>query len=168
MNGDGNSCVKSVKELKREVQTLATFTPPWSGWARQVVCFRKLQKSSNGKAWGEGRGFLELLNHPTSTCEEEYWQLNSLHSSGFRLPTRFWNLAAGVCYHSATRALERSSTDDGPRSCSPSKVLGGAEVRALRRQVKFFHNKLGQPFFYGALWLCHIGTVSTVLEEHYF
>lgn len=42
------------KELKREVQPLATFTPPWGGWARRIVCFRKLQKSSNGKAGGEG------------------------------------------------------------------------------------------------------------------
>ena len=37
---------------------------------------------------------------------------NSLHSSG-RLSTRCWNIAAGTCFHSATRALVRSDTDHG-------------------------------------------------------
>lgn len=74
------------KQQKKDVQPLTTFTPLWRGWECYVFCFRKLRKSSNGKVWG--RVFLELLNHPTSTREEASWQLNSLHSSGFRLSTR--------------------------------------------------------------------------------
>ena len=38
---------------------------------------------------------------------------NSLHSSRFRLFTRFWNVAAGICSHSATRALVRLGTGVG-------------------------------------------------------
>lgn len=37
----------------------------------------------------------------------------SLHSSGFSLSTRFWNVAAGIWSHSATRALVRSKSDIG-------------------------------------------------------
>ena len=37
---------------------------------------------------------------------------NSFHSSG-RFSTRCWNIAAGTCFHSATRALLKSGTDVG-------------------------------------------------------
>lgn len=44
---------------------------------------------------------------------------NSLHSSGSRLSTRFWHMAAGLCSHSATRALVGSTSRPLMRACSP-------------------------------------------------
>ena len=63
-----------------------------------------------------------------------------------RLSTRCCNIAAGTCFHSAERTLERSSNDVGairPDSQSAfqfiPKVVNGVEVRALCRPVKFFN-----------------------------
>ena len=47
-----------------------------------------------------------------------------------RHSSRCWNIAAGICIHSAIRALERAFIPT---------VFDGVEVRALCRPVKFFH-----------------------------
>ena len=53
-------------------------------------------------------------------------------------------------------------TDVGPGSQSTfqfiPKVFGGVEVRALCRQVKFFHTDLNKPFLYGPHFV-HVGIV---------
>jgi hypothetical protein len=70
-----------------------------------------------------------------------------------RLSTRCWNIAAGTCFHSTTRALVRLGTDVGrlglARSwrSNSSQMFDGVEVRALCRPVKFFHSNL-MPFLY--------------------
>ena len=61
-----------------------------------------------------------------------------------RLSTRCWNITAGTCVHSATRALVMSGTDVGRLGLarsrhSNSKVFDGVKVRARSKQVKFFH-----------------------------
>ncbi len=54
-------------------------------------------------------GFITSQFQSTCCC-------NSLHPSGFRLPTRVWNLAAGICSLSATRALVSLGLRTGSQS----------------------------------------------------
>lgn len=73
---------------------------------------------------------------------------NSLHSLGKAY--HFWNLAAGICSHLATRALVRSGTDVGPKKLDWSLRFNkswrswrkNVEVKALCRPDKFFHTKI--------------------------
>jgi hypothetical protein len=100
-----------------------------------------------------------------------------------RLSTRSWNIATGICVHSATRALVRLGTDVGwlvliHSQCSSSSQRCSMEFRwrALCRPVKFFHTNLDKPFLYGphcASGQCHAETekglpqnVATNLEAH--
>ena len=63
-----------------------------------------------------------------------------------RLSTRCWNIAAGTCFHSATRALVRSDLQSVFQFIP--KVFDGVEVRALCRPVKFFQTGLDKPILY--------------------
>lgn len=67
---------------------------------------------------------------------------NSLHSSGFRLFTRFWNLAAEIFSNIDTRALARSNS-----------ATGWQDTTHLQWNPEWAlcnHNKLQNPFIY---WL---------------
>ncbi len=71
---------------------------------------------------------------------------NSLHSSGFSLCSRCWNLPAGISSYLDTKALQRPNTGvrwsgSGSQSMFQfiPKVLDGVEVRALCRPVTWFH-----------------------------
>jgi hypothetical protein len=77
-----------------------------------------------------------------------------------RLSTQCWNIAAGTCFHSATRTLVRSGTDVGWLGLARSlefqfipKVFDGIEVRALCRTLNFSHTDLDKPFLYGPLFV---------------
>jgi hypothetical protein len=85
--------------------------------------------------------------------------------------TRCWNIAAGTCFHSATRALMRSDTDIQAISLASQsafqlipKVFDRVEVRALCRPVKFFHTDLNKPFLYGPRFV-HRGIVMLKWER---
>ena len=84
------------------------------------------------------------------------------------LSTRCWNIAAGTCFHSATRALVRSVTDVGRLGlahsrCSKSSQRCAMELRAglCGGQSSSSTIDLDKPFLYGP---CFPQTVATKLE----
>jgi hypothetical protein len=85
-----------------------------------------------------------------------------------RLSTRCWNIAAGSCFHSDTRALVSSDTNVKPGSQSAfqfiPKMFDGVETRALCRPVKFFHTDLDKPFLYRPRFV-HRGIVILKQEK---
>ena len=86
-----------------------------------------------------------------------------------RRSTRCWNIAAGTCilFNSATKASVRSATVRFAVGVSiHSKDVRWVEVRALCRQVKFFHTNLDKPFLYGPR--CKHGCIFMLNQERSF
>lgn len=84
VTSDTNSCASSKESSKP-----GSFHTSMK-WVGTLDCRLQRVQAEIVRWSGMGvRGFPELVNYPTSTCEEAYWQFNNLHSSGFRLSTRF-------------------------------------------------------------------------------
>lgn len=75
-----------------------------------------------------------------------------------KLPTRVWNLTAGICSHLAKRALTQMLADKTWLALQfMPNVLDAVEVRALYRPVEFFHTKLEKQTFLYVSGFVHSG-----------
>jgi hypothetical protein len=97
---------------------------------------------------------------------------NSLHSS------RCWNIAAGTCFHSATRALVRLCTDDGRLGLARNQDSNSSQRCLMRSRSGFCAGQSSSSTLIISLWTslcarwyCHAETgkslpqtVATKLE----
>ena len=77
-----------------------------------------------------------------------------------RLSTRCWNITTGTCFHSATKAFERSGADVGTSGLARSQCSNSS----LCRPVKFFYTDIDKPFLYAPLFV-HGGIVMLKQER---